>query len=700
MNKTNHFNQSPLKEANINIRFLFPVVTTELTQHFFNDSDTVIETCYHFPIPREAVLGGVQIRIGEHSYEGQVLEKLAADEKYEEGIAEGKRAVLIKDVGDGLYELNLGNLAPRESAEISLTLHQIATTERNQLRYFLPTFVTPHYGVKDFFGSPEPSTNALVSYPFVANVYLPDSSEISNSSHQIEAVNSEQVRFTGFLNQDISFTLRCEAIVSSFFTTEFDGQYATLGSIVPNESVLKKPALTNSGNHDKPRAVQLLVDCSGSMSGPSITHVAQGLQEVFIEFPKNRPVNLIEYGSDAHSIYDYPREATEEFTDALNTLSADLGGTEIELALELAIKQVKSKEMVSDIVLLTDGQVWAHDHFDKLIGEAKALGIRIFCIGVGFAISESILQRLAVETGGCLTLVNPHENMADALIKVFTQSAHHSLPAKIYVHGAELATHSLYHPAFLYQNQSNAVAMITHQRPKNIVAQQESEHSFLTQDPKLNFKTAISQLVAKLLINKWGTSRVEQATTLATKANIISPFTSYTMVGEDAVPAADGMPELVAVPQMDKAFMSAAPANASRPAQPVNASMDTDFLEVPPFLRRRAESDSIPTFDDDDLLDALDKRLSRKNKQNRMRTLNIIEARLDRRNGKARPASETLCYDYLVRCGFDIDEIQAFGLDNEAANCAAYLIQLAEQENHPFNQRVETLLKVKSNFAS
>lgn len=678
---------SPLVGANLNICFSLPLVTTELTQSFVNDSNTVIEACYQFPIPREAVLGNVEIAINGEQYKGKVLEKSSAEERYEEGISEGKRAVLIKDIGDGLYELNLGNLAPEEKATIAITIHQLCHIEGKQIRYFLPTAIAPRYGKREFFDSLEPAENALVSYPFLASLELPADSKMLSSSHKIEIQEDNQLCFSGYLNQDIKFTFQLESFTSQFLTAPFGKEYATLGAYTSTEDMKS----TSKGSSVS-RSVQLLVDCSGSMSGVSINHVSDGLQEVFSEFPANRDINLIEYGSEAHSLYEQPQKLTQDFTNALATLSADLGGTEIEDALELAITQLKRSETNGDIILLTDGQVWGDHRIDVLTSEANKAGIRIFCIGVGYAISESVLERLSSSTGATLSLVNPHENMATALFKVFMQSAHTNIPAKVSLPDEALPCDNLWHSPFFFRHQSSPVAFISDKKP-DVVSVQNSNISVLSAES--DTQEAVAQLVAKLLINQMDLTQSTKATELATKANIISQFTSYSMVSEEYVSQADGIPALAAVPQMEKRSYSSAYATSAAASTPVEASYDADFLEFPKFLKRSCR-DTIPE-PEGDLLEALEARINKIQSEefSTRQTLTIIERRLDRRSSETRPAIETLSYKYLESHGFDIESVKAYGLKDEMTNCAQFLLVLAERIGFDFNPRVKKLLEVK-----
>ena len=57
-----------------------------------------------------AVLLDMEVEIADQKLIGQVIEKKAAEQRYEEAITDGDSAVMVQALGNGLYSMNVGNL--------------------------------------------------------------------------------------------------------------------------------------------------------------------------------------------------------------------------------------------------------------------------------------------------------------------------------------------------------------------------------------------------------------------------------------------------------------------------------------------------------------------------------------------------------------------------------------------------------------
>jgi len=96
-------------------------------------------------------------------------------------------------------------------------------------------------------------------------------------------------------------------------------------------------------------------------------------------------------------------------------LQADMGGTEIGNALDVALATTKDSEQ-ADLFVVTDGEVSA---WEGVVGQARRWKRRVFTVGVGHSVTEAFVRQLAEVTGGACELVSPQEGMADRVIRHF-----------------------------------------------------------------------------------------------------------------------------------------------------------------------------------------------------------------------------------------------------------------------------------------
>ena len=79
-----------------------------VSQTYRNDERVNIEAVYTFPLPLDAVLLNLEVEIGGRLLKGVVVEKKAAEEKYEDAVAAGDAAVMLESIEPGLYTMNVG----------------------------------------------------------------------------------------------------------------------------------------------------------------------------------------------------------------------------------------------------------------------------------------------------------------------------------------------------------------------------------------------------------------------------------------------------------------------------------------------------------------------------------------------------------------------------------------------------------------
>ncbi|MFH1057731.1 MAG: vWA domain-containing protein [Pseudomonadota bacterium] len=146
--------------------------------------------------------------------------------------------------------------------------------------------------------------------------------------------------------------------------------------------------------------VLLLVDCSGSMEGPSLAQAkaaAASFASVLIG-PDFR-VGVVAFESTPSEVAPLS-SSIEQAEKALSEISAT-GGTSIALALEMA-NTIFAKPSVTGaparrraVVVLSDGQDSDSAQMQAQAQRLKDAGVDIFAIGLGQGVNEELLRRLA-----------------------------------------------------------------------------------------------------------------------------------------------------------------------------------------------------------------------------------------------------------------------------------------------------------------
>lgn len=413
---------SPLEGARIDVAIDDLLATFVLTQSFRNDSAEDIEAVFTFPIPMDAVFLSLAATLGERELEGRIIEKQAANVSYEQAILEGDSAVLVERTQDGMLTANIGNLKPGETIALRLSFAQWLLFNGNEVRFRMPTTIAPRYGHPTMEEREMPVTDLLVEYRFAARIRvrgLLADAELDSPTHLLTIARSDSgVDLTlqsAWMDRDFVLDARLGPVdrCSALATPDGDGMVVTLGCAI------------DLPRTDQSLDIQLVVDCSGSMGGTSIIQAQQALRDIVRGLQPDDRVNLIRFGSDHVSLFKGPmamlRHQQSALAEAIVALDADMGGTELLRALEAAAKgfgHSREDDRSRVIFLITDGDI--HDpELANLSAACARGGIRIYCVGVGGAVSEDVLRRISDATGGVVEIVCPDEDMSNRVVAHF-----------------------------------------------------------------------------------------------------------------------------------------------------------------------------------------------------------------------------------------------------------------------------------------
>ncbi len=399
---------------------------TSITQSYRNPSTENMEVVYTFPLPLDAVLLEVTVTLGEKTLQGTVLPKQEAENNYEEAITDGDAPVMLQNTQPGIYTMNVGNLLPGEKAQIRIRYGMFHRWQRDTLRYHLPTTIAPRYGSAAKAGlapHQEPETSLLAENLFAFDLVITGSMagmSITSPSHEITVARKETgeesviglARNAAFMDRDLIIAIKKAHQGAATARMEKDGDhYIVWGSFQPQFAI--KEELT-------PRSIKIVVDCSGSMSGDSIAQAREALLRILDELRPQDWFNIVAFGSSATPLFDAQTKADSKAVaharGFLKNMDANMGGTEIGQAIEMAARFHCPEQIQQDILLITDGEVWG---WEEVVANALEGGHRFFTVGVGCAVSEAFVKTLAERTGGACELVSPNENMADRIHRHF-----------------------------------------------------------------------------------------------------------------------------------------------------------------------------------------------------------------------------------------------------------------------------------------
>jgi len=397
-------------------------VTVE--QQFHNVSDNWQEGIYVFPLPHDAAVDHMHLKIGERIIEGRIKEREQARKTYEKARREGKKTALVEQERPNVFTTSVANIAPDEKVVVEIQYQQTVPYEDGIFRLRFPLVVGPRYIPGNY---PIPGFNG---HGWAQNTdQVPDAARITppvlhpkkgainpvnldvelNAGFELAGIGSTyhpvRVEETGGSRYHIELTdgdipadrdleitwqpVTGEQPRAALFTESLkDGEYALL---------MLMPTARNKGK-DLDRELIFVIDTSGSMAGTSILQARTALELALESLKPGDRFNIIQFNSVTSRLFSFPQPVSHQslrqarhYIDGLHAQ----GGTEMAPAMEAALEETNGDmSAVRQVVFLTDGSIGNKTALFEIIKNRLGQS-RLFTVGIGSAPNSHFMQRAA-----------------------------------------------------------------------------------------------------------------------------------------------------------------------------------------------------------------------------------------------------------------------------------------------------------------
>jgi Ca-activated chloride channel family protein len=125
------------------------VARVTVAQRFHNPGTEWAEAVYAFPLPDDAAVDRLQMRVGERIIEGEIHEREQAEKIYGAAREAGQRASIVRQSTPNLFTTAVANIGPGESIDITIEYLQTARYDAGEFSLRFPMTITPRYGGGD-----------------------------------------------------------------------------------------------------------------------------------------------------------------------------------------------------------------------------------------------------------------------------------------------------------------------------------------------------------------------------------------------------------------------------------------------------------------------------------------------------------------------------------------------------------------------
>ncbi len=121
------------------------IAKVKLSQTFSNHTDDWQEGVYVFPLPENAAVNHMEMRIGDRVIIGEIKEKQIAKAIYQQAKRAGKRASLTEQNRPNIFTQRIANIGPQQEIEVSITYVQSIRYNEGEFSWRFPMTITPRY---------------------------------------------------------------------------------------------------------------------------------------------------------------------------------------------------------------------------------------------------------------------------------------------------------------------------------------------------------------------------------------------------------------------------------------------------------------------------------------------------------------------------------------------------------------------------
>ena len=545
-----HFPFTPLevRSHHVDVRIDGQVAATSIDQEFYNPNDQRLEGTYIFPVPKEAHIDKFSMEIGGKMVEAELLSADKARQIYEDIVRKMRDPALLEYAGRDLFQVRVFPLEPHSSKPIKISYTELLHSDNGLVTYTYPM------NTEKFSAQPIKSISVKVdlktSQP-LASIYSPShkiETKRDGATHAIVGYESKDERpETDF---QLVYSTAPGDIGLSLLTHKTDndkGYFLLLAA--PTVAQEPKPA---------PKDIVFVVDTSGSMAGPKLQQAKRALDFCIENLNAEDRFEIVRFSTEAEPLFGKlvladtsDRRHATDFVEGLKPI----GGTAISDALITALKLHPEKsDRPFVVIFLTDGlpTIGTRNPEDIVANVKKSEGVRIFSFGIGSDVNTQLLDQIAESTRAFSQYVLANEDLEVKVSSFYTRIKEPALtnlrlefkgdvrPTKMYpAQMPDLFKGDQLVLAGQYSGAGEVEATLTgtaagHEQTftyKLHFEDHKTENDFV---PRLWATRRVGFLLDEIRLHGETPELREEASDLARKFGIVTPYTAYLIVEDEA----------------------------------------------------------------------------------------------------------------------------------------------------------------------
>ncbi len=525
------------------IRDQLAEITVE--QAFLSRASQTVEGVYLFPLPPGASVAAFEMTVDGKTMRGEVVERERARRVYEDIVSRRRDPALLEKLDDETFRARVFPIDPAKDVSIRLTYQQLLEDHDGLIEFRYP-LARQRLGAADV---------GRIDLRFDIESSI-DVVSVTSPSHALKAETDGKRRaWLSLLGgadaqaKDLLLHVRRDPRQIGF-TLLGDAERRTFLAILSPPTRLKDEEIP-------PRDLVYVVDASGSMKGGKIAQAKAALRRGVSLLRERDRFRILAFSTEVRPFRDGWADTSEESKraalDWIDKLEAN-GGTAIDDALTRAL-EAGDPARLGLVVFLTDGLPTVGERDGKrIVANVKAgnpTAMRVFCFGVGFDQDVPFLDEIALSTRASREYVTEGQDLEATLVRFFDRVQQPALSdlrmewgggaREIYPHPLpDLFAGDRLVVAGRYENPGPcAVKLLGVRLGKPVEFVYEGslpERGGVAAVARLWAQRKIDFLLAEIRRNGVNKELKDEVVRLATRHDIVTPYTAGLVVEDEAVP--------------------------------------------------------------------------------------------------------------------------------------------------------------------
>ncbi|WP_334733571.1 VIT domain-containing protein [Nostoc sp.] len=432
----------PLKHTEVIAKIAGNLSRVEVIQSFENPFTQPLEAVYVFPLPDEAAVDDMEIKIGDRTIKGNIKKREEAVAIYEKAKQEGRTAGLLEQERDNIFTQSLANIKPGEQIDVTIRYTESLKFEAGNYEFVFPMVVGPRY----IPGTPIDSSGDTDQVPDASRITPPvvpegmrsrhninvtveidtglPISQVRSPSHQLKIEHSGQIVRIQLAGED---TIPNKDLILRYQVSGKETQSTVLTQADDRGghfAIYLIPALEYSTDEIVAKDVVFLLDTSGSQSGDPLQKCQELMRRFINGLNPNDTFTIIDFSDRVRQLSPTPLpNAPENRAQAIayiNNLQAD-GSTEMLSGIRTAINFPTPVGRLRSVVLLTDGYIGNENEILAEVQQHLQPANRLYSFGAGSSVNRFLLNRIAEIGRGISTIIRHDEPTEEVAEKFYRQ---------------------------------------------------------------------------------------------------------------------------------------------------------------------------------------------------------------------------------------------------------------------------------------